>query len=143
MTKGFPCSNGVITGATGISSSSCPIACSSLIQSQKEIAPPVGSSRVGLATLAPGGARVLFVLCQAEEWFCHNSSDFSPCGPLSKSDHSPRISFSVLVGCLGLREAFSLVLEVPFPLAGDFRLQLFFYISSSLLFQLLSGFLVG
>ena len=128
VTKGFPCSNGVRTGATGISSSSCPVACSSINLVLWD--PP----RVGLATLASGGARVLFVVSQAEEWSCHISSDFSPCGPLSESDHSPRVSFSVLVGCLGLREAFFLILEVPFPSAGGFRLQLFFYISSSLLF---------
>ena len=112
-----------------------------LIQFQKEISWPIGPpgvvhpSGVGVATHAPGGARVLFVVCQAEEWSCHIfSSDFSPCVLLSEYDHSPRVSFSVLVGCLGLREAFSLVLEVPFPSAGDFRLHLFFYISSSLLF---------
>ena len=124
-----------------------PLPAQALILFQQEIAPRVGPPHVGLATLAPGGARVLFVVCQAGEWSCHISSDFSsdfsPCGPLSEFDHSPRVSFSVLVGCLGLREAFSLVLEVPFPSAGDFRLQLFFYISSSRLFQLLSGFLVG
>ena len=46
------------------------------------------------------------------------SSDFSSCVLLSEYDHSPRVSFSVLVGCLDLREAFSLILEVPFPSAG-------------------------
>ena len=87
------------------------------------MSPPVGppgvvrSMGVGLATLALGGARVLFVVCQAEEWSCHISSDFSPCMPLSEY-HSSRVSFSVLVGCLGSREAFSLILEVPFSLGG-------------------------
>ena len=120
-----------------------PLPALALIGFQQEIVPRVGPPRVGLATLAPGGARVLFVVCQAEEWSCHISSDFSACEPLLESDHSPNVSFSVLVGCLGLREAFSLILEVHFPSAGDFRLQLFFYISSSLLFQLFSSLLVG
>ena len=95
------------------------------LQFQKEILRPVcppgvvRPSGVGVATLAPGGARVLFVVCQAKEWSCHIfSSDFLPCVPLSEYDHSLRVSFSVLVGCLGLQEAFSLVLEVPFPSAG-------------------------
>ena len=102
-----------------------PLPALALIQFHKEISPPVGPPGVvrppgvGLATLAPGGARVLFVVCQAEEWSCHIfSSDFSPCVPLSEYDHSPRVSFLVLVGCIGLREVFSLVLEVPFPSAG-------------------------
>ena len=93
-----------------------------LIQFQKEILWPVGPpgvvrpSGVGVATLAPGGARVLFVVCQ--EWSCNIfSSDFSHCGSLSEYDHSLRVCFSVLVGCLGLREAFSLSLEVPFSSA--------------------------
>ena len=70
-----------------------------LIQFQKEISRSVGSSGVvrlsgvGVATLAPGGAQVLFVVCQAEKWSCHIfSSDFSPCVLLSEYDHSPRPS---------------------------------------------------
>ena len=108
-------------GATGIFASTCPVGSSSVnLVSERNIAavgPPgvVRPSGVGVATLALGGARVLFVVCQVEEWSCHIfSSDFSPCVPLSKYNHSPRVSFSVLVGCL----AFSLVLEVPFPSAG-------------------------
>ena len=94
-----------------------PLPALASIQFLKEISPPVGPHGVvrplgvGLATLAPGGARVLFVVCQAGEWSCHISSDFSsdfsPCGPLSEFDHSPRVSFSVLVGCLGLQKLFS------------------------------------
>ena len=102
-----------------------PLPALASIQFLKEISPPVdphGVVRplgVGLATLAPGGARVLFVACQAEEWSCHIfSSHFSPCVPLSEYDHSPRVSFPILVSCLGSREAFFLILEVPFPSAG-------------------------
>ena len=83
------------------------------IQFLKEISPLVGPlgvvrpSSVGLATLVPGGARVLFVVCQAEKWYCHIfSSHLSPCVPLSEYVHSPRVSFSVVVGCLDSREAF-------------------------------------
>ena len=39
---------------------------------------------------------------------------------LSEYDHSPRVSFSVLVGCLGSQEAFSLILEVPYLLSFSF-----------------------
>ena len=48
-----------------------------LILFQKEILRHVGPpgvvrpSGVGVATLAPGGARVLFVVCQDEECSCH------------------------------------------------------------------------
>ena len=103
-------------------SSSTPLPALALILFQQEIPPHVGPPRVGMVSLAPGGAQVFFIVCQAEEWSCHISSDFSACGPLLESDHSPNVSFSVLVGYLGLREAFSLVLEVPIPSEGDFRL---------------------
>ena len=108
VTKGFLCSYGATTGVTGISSST-PLPTVALIMFQQEI-----TLCVGLASLVPGGARVLFVVCQAKEWSCH-ISDFSACGPLSESDHSPRVNFLVLVGCLGLRESFLLHLEVLVP----------------------------
>ena len=102
-----------------------PLPALASIQFLKEISPPVGPpgvvrpSGVGLATLALGGARVLFVACQAEEWSCHIfSSHFSSRVPLSEYVHSPRVSFSVVVGCLGSQEAVSLILEVPFPSVG-------------------------
>jgi len=87
----------------------------------RHVGPPgvVRPSGVGVATVAPGGARVLFVVCQAEEWSCHIfSSHFSPCVPLSEYIHSPRVSFSVVVGCLGSREASTVLLYIeqcPLP----------------------------
>ena len=76
VTKGFPCSNGVRTGATRISAaSSCPVAFSSVNPvSQRNIATCRSAwscTSVGCRTGNPGGARVLFVVCQAEEWSCH------------------------------------------------------------------------
>ena len=54
------------------------------------------------------------------EWSKNGSDmDFSPCVPLSEYVHSPRVNFSVVVGSLGSREAFSLILEVHFPSAGE------------------------
>ena len=44
-----------------------PLPALALILFQQEIAPRVGLPRVSLATLALGGARVLFVVCLAEE----------------------------------------------------------------------------
>ena len=44
-----------------------PLPALALILFQQEIAPRVGLPRVSLATLAPGGAQVLFVVCLAEE----------------------------------------------------------------------------
>ena len=123
-----------------------PLPALALILFQKEIAPPIGPPlgppRVGLATLAPGGAQVLFVLCQAEEWSCHISSDFSACGPLSESDHGPRVSFSVLVDHLGLREAFFLNSRGTFSFGGgtlgfncSFIYRAVFFSNSSAIFS--------
>ena len=117
VTKGFPCSYGATTGATGISFSS-PLACSSVNPVLARNCASCRSASCRSGNLGTRRARVLFVVCLAEEWSCHISSDFSACGPLLESDHSPNVSFSVLVGCLGLREAFFLPLEVPFLSSG-------------------------
>jgi len=64
-----------------------PLPALALILFQQEIPP-----RVGLAPSAPGGARVPFIVCLAEEWSCHISY-FSAGGPLSVFGRSPRIFF--------------------------------------------------
>ena len=49
VTKGFPCSNGVTTGATGIFASTCPVACSSvnLVSDRNSTACRSASCRTG------------------------------------------------------------------------------------------------
>ena len=125
VTNGFPCWNGVIVRATGIFASTCPVASSSVNPvSERNIAACRSAwscTSVGCRSGNPGTRRGSSSFCCVPSWgmvLPLFSSDFSPCEPLSEYDHSPRVSFSILVGCLGLREAFSLVLEVPFPSTG-------------------------
>ena len=70
--------------------------------------------RVGLAPSAPGGARVLFVVRLAEERSFHISY-FSAGVPLSVSGRSPRVVFSVVVGCLGMRKPLLLFVDLLVP----------------------------
>ena len=87
----------------------------------RPVGPPrvVRPSGVGVAILTPGGVRVLFVVCQAEEWSCHIfSSDFSPCVPLSEYDHSPRVSFSGFGGLSRFARSFFSSSRGTFSLGG-------------------------
>ena len=86
-----------------------PLPAQALILFWHEIPP-----RVGLAPWTPGGARVPFVVCLAEERSFHISY-FSTGGPLLVFGRSPRVVFLVVVGCSDLRKPLLLLLDLLVP----------------------------
>ena len=117
VTKGFPCSNGATTGATGISSSS-PLACSSvnLVSARNCTSCRSASCRSGNL----GTRRGLSSFFCVPSWGMVLPHFWFLClWALSESDHSLRVNFLVLVGSLDFREPFLLHLDVLVPSSGE------------------------